>query len=101
MLYPFTPTTDADLAADLLLQHVSYHVQLGFAKVIQYTQARPCRRLERGGTGLGVLGPHAAELVQARAGSARTTLAPAEPILPLVRLCNRLWHLMAVQSWHL
>ncbi len=41
MLYPFTPSTDAEVAANLLLQHVSYHLQLGFAKVIQYTQARP------------------------------------------------------------
>ena len=41
VLYPFTLSTNAEVAADLLLQHVSYHLQLGFAKVIQYTQARP------------------------------------------------------------
>ena len=46
ILYPFTPVTDPGTAAMLLLQHVSYHVQMGFAKVVQYTQARPC--LHRG-----------------------------------------------------
>jgi len=42
ILYPFTPVTDPGTAAVLLLQHVSYHIQMGFAKVVQYTQARPC-----------------------------------------------------------
>lgn len=42
VLYPFTPSTDAEVAAALLLQHASYHLQLGVAKIIQYTQARPC-----------------------------------------------------------
>ncbi len=42
ILYPFTPVTDPGTAAMLLLQHVSYHIQLGVAKVVQYTQARPC-----------------------------------------------------------
>ena len=49
VLYPFTPATAADIAVALLLQHVAYHTQLGFAKVIQYTQAwRPpaARRLQ-------------------------------------------------------
>ena len=40
VLYPFTPATAPDMAAALLLHHVAYHAQLGFAKVIQYTQAR-------------------------------------------------------------
>ncbi len=40
ILYPFTPTTDPVVAAALLLQHVSYHLQMGVAKVVQYTQAR-------------------------------------------------------------
>ncbi|KAK9822188.1 hypothetical protein WJX81_008625 [Elliptochloris bilobata] len=38
VLYPFTPATDAAVAVALLLQHVAYHLQLGFAKVVQYTQ---------------------------------------------------------------
>ena len=42
VLYPFTPSTDAEVAAALLLQHASYHLQLGVAKIVQYTQARPC-----------------------------------------------------------
>ena len=41
VLHPFTASTSAEVAADLLLQHASYHLQLGFHKVIQYTQARP------------------------------------------------------------
>ena len=40
VLYPFTFATAPTIAAALLLHYVAYHVQLGFAKVIQYTQAR-------------------------------------------------------------
>ena len=44
VLYPFTPATDVGVAVALLLQHVAYHVQLGFSKVVQYTQVpRPPR----------------------------------------------------------
>ena len=46
VLYPFTPATDVGVAVALLLQHVAYHVQLGFTKVVQYTQVR---RLPRPG----------------------------------------------------
>ena len=40
VLYPFTSATAADVAVALLAHHVAYHMQLGFAKVVQYTQAR-------------------------------------------------------------
>ena len=40
VLYPFTPATEVGVAVALLLQHVAYHTQLGFAKVVQYTQVR-------------------------------------------------------------
>ena len=40
ILYPFTRQTNPGLAVMLLLQHVSYHIQMGFTKVVQYTQVR-------------------------------------------------------------
>ena len=40
ILYPFTRQTNPGIAAMLLLQFVSYHFQMGFAKVVQYTQVR-------------------------------------------------------------
>ena len=40
ILYPFTRQTNLRLAVMLLLQHVSYHIQMGFTKVVQYTQVR-------------------------------------------------------------
>lgn len=40
VLYPFTPKTDKQIATTLLLQHANFHLQLGFTKLIQYTQAR-------------------------------------------------------------
>ena len=40
VLYPFTLATSTGMATALLQHHVAYHLQLGFSKVIQYTQAR-------------------------------------------------------------
>ena len=40
VLYPFTRQTSPAHAVMLLLQHVAYHIQLGFVKVLQYTQVR-------------------------------------------------------------
>ena len=40
ILYPFTRHTKLELAVTLLLQHVAYHTQMGFTKVVQYTQVR-------------------------------------------------------------
>lgn len=97
VLYPFTLSTDAEVAADLLLQHVSYHLQLGFAKVVQYTQARPCNA-ERERTRLSSPGvPLQPSFSKPVAGHARMMLAPAEPAWPPVRL----WQLRAAQSLHL
>lgn len=40
VLAPFTRSTHPGIAAALLLHYTRYHVQLGAAKVVQYTQAR-------------------------------------------------------------
>ncbi len=38
VLYPLAPSMPTDVATALLFQHVRYHVQMGFTKVIHYTQ---------------------------------------------------------------
>jgi len=38
VLYPFASGVPTDVATALLFQHVSYHVQMGFKKVVHYTQ---------------------------------------------------------------
>jgi len=40
VMAPFTPRTDPDVAAALLMHHARYHLRMGFEKVIQYTQVR-------------------------------------------------------------
>jgi len=39
VMAPFTPRTDPDVAAALLMHHARYHLRMGFEKIVQYTQA--------------------------------------------------------------